>query len=191
MGTRTVPFTRELWIEHDDFRENPPPKYFRLAPGVEVRLRYGYVVKCVGVDHDKSSGEVVAVRCTFDPATRFGTPDGRKIKGTIHWVSADTALPAEVRLYEPLFLTPKPDEADDWRTQVNPASLEQLTRCYVEPSVAVAEPGAHFQFERIGYFCLDPDSVPGRPVFNRTVALRDTWAKIEAGSPAAKSSSKG
>ena len=191
MGTRTVPFTRELWIEQEDFRENPPPKYFRLAPGVEVRLRYGYVVKCVGVDHDKDNAEVIAVRCTYDPDTRFGTPDGRKIKGTIHWVSADTALPAEVRLYEPLFLTPKPDEADDWRTQVNPDSLERLAGCYVEPSLSAAEPGSHFQFERTGYFCMDPDSAPGRPVFNRTVALRDTWAKIEAVAPAAKSSSKG
>ena len=191
LGTRSVPFTRELWIEQDDFRANPPPKYFRLAPGVEVRLRYGYVVKCVSVDHDKDSGEVVAVRCTYDPATRLGTPDGRKIKGTIHWVSADTALPAEVRLYDPLFLTPKPDEAEDWRTQVNPDSLERLTGCYVEPSLAVAQPGSHFQFERTGYFCMDPDSAPGHPVFNRTVALRDTWAKIEANVPAAKSSSKG
>jgi glutaminyl-tRNA synthetase len=187
MGTRQVPFSRELWIEQDDFRESPPPKFFRLAPGTEVRLRYGYVVKCVGVEHDEHTGELVAVRCTLDPATRYGTPDGRKIKGTIHWLSAHSALPAEIRLYDPLFLTPKPDEAEDWHTQLNPNSLERLTQCYVEPSLASATPGSHFQFERTGYFCMDPDSAPGHPVFNRTVALRDTWAKIEANAPTSRS----
>jgi glutaminyl-tRNA synthetase len=191
MGTRQVPFSRELWIEQDDFRESPPPKYFRLAPGSEVRLRYGYVVKCVGVEHDERTGEVAAVRCTYDPATRFGTPDGRKIKGTIHWLSAHNALPAEIRLYEPLFLTPKPDDADDWRGQVNANSLERLAHSFVEPSLAAAEPGSHYQFERTGYFCMDPDSSPGHPVFNRTVALRDSWAKIEASAPASQSTYKG
>jgi glutaminyl-tRNA synthetase len=191
MGTRQVPFSRELWIEQDDFRESPPPKYFRLAPGSEVRLRYGYVVKCVGVEHDERTGEVAAVRCTYDPATRFGTPDGRKIKGTIHWLSAQSALPAEIRLYDPLFLMPKPDDADDWRGQVNANSLERLAHSFVEPSLAAAEPGSHYQFERTGYFCMDPDSSPGHPVFNRTVALRDSWAKIEASAPASQATYKG
>ena len=178
MGTRVVPFSRELWIEQDDFREDPPKKYFRLSPGVEVRLRYGYVVRCVGVERD-AAGAVTAVRCTYDPATRTGTPDGRKIKGTIHWVSAAHAVPAEVRLYDHLFLTPKPDEADDWKAHVNPQSLERLGGCFVEPSLAEAASGERFQFERTGYFAVDPDSTAGRPVFNRTVSLRDSWAKIE------------
>ncbi len=177
MGTRSVPFSRELWIEQDDFRENPPKKFFRLSPGVEVRLRYGYLVKCVGVEHD-ASGQVVAVRCTYDPATRGGNAD-RKVKGTIHWVSAQHALPAEVRLYEHLFLSPKPDEEEDWRAHVNPNSLERLTHCYVEPSLAGANVGDKFQFERTGYFCIDTDSSPSQLVFNRTVSLRDSWAKIE------------
>ncbi len=179
MGTRLVPFSRELWIEQDDFRENPPKKYFRLSPGAEVRLRYGYIIQCVGVERDERSGEVVTLRCTYDPATRSGTPDGRKVKGTIHWVSAPHALPAEVRLYDHLFLTPKPDEAEDWTSHINPNSLERLTTCYVEPSLAAARPGNHFQFERTGYFCVDPDSSPAHLTFNRTVSLRDSWAKIE------------
>jgi len=183
MGTRQVPFSRELWIDQDDFRENPPKKYFRLAPGAEVRLRYAYIVKCVGVVHDARTGEVVEVRCTYAPATRSGTPDGRKVKGTIHWVSAQHALPAEVHLYENLFLTPKPDADENWKAQVNPNSLGRLTTCCVEPALADAAPGNRYQFERTGYFCVDPDTSPGHLVFNRTVSLRDTWAKIEKKSP--------
>ncbi|MBI5878248.1 MAG: glutamine--tRNA ligase/YqeY domain fusion protein [Chloroflexi bacterium] len=178
-GTRMAPFTREIWIERDDFREDPPKKYFRLSPGVEVRLRYGYIIKCVGVDRDPQSGAITAVRCTYDPATRTGTPDGRKVKGTIHWVSAQHAIPAEVRLYEQLFAVPKPDEAEDWKSALNPNSLEVLSNCWVEPSLAGAAPGSHYQFERTGYFTADPDSSAGKLVFNRTVSLRDTWAKIE------------
>ena len=177
MGTRAVPFSRELWIDRDDFREEPPKKYFRLAPGAEVRLRYAYIVKCTGVVHN-DRGEVVEVRCTYDPATRGGSAD-RKVKGTIHWVSAPHALPAEVRLYDTLFLSPKPDEDEDWKARVNPSSLERLTDCYVEPALAVAAPGNRYQFERTGYFCVDPDTTPGHLVFNRTVSLRDTWGKIE------------
>jgi glutaminyl-tRNA synthetase len=179
MGTRKVPFSRELWIEQDDFRENPPKKYFRLSPGAEVRLRYAYVVKCTGVVKDDKTGEVIEVHCTYDPATLNSTPEGRKIKGTIHWVSAQHALPAEVRLYDHLFPSLKPDEAEDWKSQINPNSLERLTHSYVEPVLAETKPGSHYQFERVGYFCVDPDSVPGHPVFNRTVSLRDTWGKIE------------
>jgi glutaminyl-tRNA synthetase len=177
MGTRTVPFSRELWIDQDDFRENPPPKYFRLAPGAEVRLRYAYIVKCTGVVHN-DRGEVIEVRCTYDPATRGGSAD-RKVKGTIHWVSVQHALPAEVRLYDTLFLTPKPDEDEDWKARVNPRSLERLTTCYVEPALANAAPASRYQFERTGYFCVDPDTTPDHLVFNRTVSLRDTWGKIE------------
>ncbi len=179
MGTRKVPFSRELWIEQDDFRENPPKKYFRLAPGAEVRLRYAYVVKCTGVVKDERTGEVVEVRCTYDPATLNSTPEGRKIKGTIHWVSAQHARPAEVRLYDQLFLSAKPDEDENWKAQVNPNSFEQLSSCYVEPALANAAPGDRYQFERTGYFCMDTDSTPGHPIFNRTVSLRDTWAKIQ------------
>ena len=184
MGTRKVPFSREIWIDQDDFREDPPKKYFRLAPGAEVRLRYAYIVKCTGVVRDDRTGAVVEVRCTYDPASRgvqtnAPTPVGRRIKGTIHWVSAPHALPAEARLYDHLFLTPKPDEDENWKTHLNPESLERLTTCYVEPSLAAAAPGYRCQFERTGYFCLDPDSSPEHPVFNRTVSLRDTWAKIE------------
>ncbi|MBI4788498.1 MAG: glutamine--tRNA ligase/YqeY domain fusion protein [Chloroflexi bacterium] len=178
MGTRKVPFARELWIEQDDFREDPPNKYFRLSPGAEVRLRYAYIIKCVGVVHDERTGEVIAVRCTYDPATRGGTAD-RKVKGTIHWLSAQHAQTAEIRQYDQLFLSPKPDEDEDWQKHLNPNSLERLTACYIEPSLAAARPGAHYQFERTGYFCVDPDSTPERLVFNRTVTLRDTWAKIE------------
>lgn len=177
MGTRKVPFTRELWIEQDDFREDPPKKFFRLAPGQEVRLRYAYIVKCTSVVHNER-GEVVEVHCTYDPGTRGGSTD-RKVKGTIHWVSAQHARTAEVRLYDTLFQSPKPDEAEDWKTQINPHSLETLTACYVEPALAQAQLGAHIQFERTGYFCVDADSRPDRLVFNRTVTLRDTWAKIE------------
>jgi glutaminyl-tRNA synthetase len=182
-GTRRIPFTRELLIERDDFRESPPPKYFRLYPGNEVRLRYGYVVKCIGFDKDPVTGAVTAVRCTYDPATRGGdTPDRRRIKSTIQWVSAAHAIEAEVRLYDNLFLKADPDEVQtgqDWKANLNPGSEEQLTGCRLEPELAAAGPGARFQFERLGYFCADPDSRPGRPVFNRTVTLRDTWARIE------------
>ena len=178
MGTRKVPFARELWIDQDDFREDPPKKYFRLAPGAEVRLRYAYIVKCVDVVPNER-GEIVEVHCTYDPATRGGGAEGRKVKGTIHWVSAQHARPAEVRLYDTLFRSPKPDEAEDWKSQINPNSLERLTNCYVEPSLANAAPGNRYQFERIGYFCVDLDTKSGHLVFNRTVSLRDTWAKIE------------
>src|ERR1022692_2191038 len=179
-GSRKVQFSRTLYIEQDDFREVPPPKYFRLAPGREVRLRYGYFVTCAGVvknDH----GEVVEVHCTYDPATRGGNnpPDGRKVKATIHWVSAGHAVDAEVRIYETLFTVEDPNQTDDFAANLNPNSLEVLTNCKVEPSLANAAAGTRYQFERLGYFCADPDSAPGKPVFNRTVALKDTWARIE------------
>ena len=183
MGTRKVPFSREILIEQDDFREVPPKKYHRLAPGQEVRLRYAYLVRCTRVVKDPSTAEVVEVHCTYDPATRGGnTPDGRKVKGTIHWVSATEAVPAEVRLYDHLFTKPDPsDVADghDYRENLNPNSLERLTGCMVEPSLKSATPGSRFQFERLGYFSVDTDSTVERPVFNRTVSLVDTWAKIE------------
>jgi glutaminyl-tRNA synthetase len=176
-----VPFGRELWIEQDDFRDPAPPKYFRLTPGAEVRLRYAYVVTCTGVERD-AAGRVVAVRATHDPATRGGEA-GRKVKGTIHWVSAAHAVDAEVRLYDTLFSAARPDDTDDWKTALNPGSLETLTGCRVEPALADASPDVRFQFERTGYFVADRrDSRPGRPVFNRTVGLRDTWAKIEGAS---------
>ena len=177
MGTRQVPFAREIWIDQDDFRQDPPKKYYRLSPGAEVRLRYAYLIKCNSVVHNER-GEVIEVRCTYDPATRGGNAD-RKVKGTIHWVSAKHAVPAEVRLYDTLFLSPKPDESEDWKSQINPGSLETLKACYVEPALAQAAVGEHFQFERTGYFCVDLDSKPGALVFNRTVSLRDSWAKIE------------
>jgi len=182
MGTRKVPFSRVLYIEHDDFREDPPRKFFRLAPGREVRLRYGYFITCVDVVKDES-GELIEIRCTYDPATRGGNaPDGRKVKGTIHWVSAAHALTAEVRLYGHLFAEEDPGRilgGADLRESLNPDSLETLSSCRVEPSLALATPGAQYQFERLGYFCADPDSSQERPVFNRTVSLRDTWAKIQ------------
>jgi glutaminyl-tRNA synthetase len=182
MGTRKVPFSRELWIEQDDFREVAPKKYYRLTPGQEVRLRYAYLVRCTGVVKDPKTGEPAEVHCTYDPATRGGnTPDGRKVKGTIHWLSAAHAVPAEVRLYDHLFTKPNPDdvpEGQDYKVNLNPKSLERLS-AFVEPSLKGAAPGSRFQFERLGYFCVDPDSTPERPVFNRTVSLVDTWAKIE------------
>ena len=182
-GTRKVPFARVLYIERDDFREGPPKKFFRLAPGREVRLRYAYFVTCTDVVKDEATGEVTELHCTYDPATRGGdAPDGRKVKGTIHWVSAEHALPAEVRLYDHLFTRPDPGEVEeggDWKDNLNPNSLEVLTACRVEPSLAGAAAGSRCQFERIGYFCVDPDSTEGNLVFNRTVTLRDTWAKIE------------
>ncbi len=180
IGARRVPFSRILYIEQDDFRESPPPKYFRLAPGAEVRLRYAYIVKCTGVIKDPNTGEIVEVRCTYDPATVGGDAKGRKVKGTIHWVSAAHAAEAEVRLYGHLFVKPRPDEEEDWKACLNPDSLLVLTGCKLEPSLKGAAPGSRYQFERQGYFCADSkDSRPGHLVFNRTVGLRDTWAKIE------------
>ncbi|MBW1731269.1 MAG: glutamine--tRNA ligase/YqeY domain fusion protein [Deltaproteobacteria bacterium] len=184
MGTRKVPFSRVLYIERDDFREDPPKKFFRLAPGREVRLRYAYFITCVDVIKDENTGEVVELRCTYDPATRGGdAPDGRKVRGTLHWVSAAHALPVEVRLYDHLFLKPNPTDVKEGKTfkdYLNPESLVVLNPCYVEPSLAEAKPGDIFQFERVGYFCVDPvDSRPSAPVFNRTATLRDTWAKIQ------------
>ena len=182
MGTRKVPFSHELYIEREDFMEDPPKKFFRLAPGREVRLRYGYLITCVGVVRDEGTGEVVELRCTYDPETCGGhAPDGRKVRGTIHWVSAPHSLEAEVRLYGHLFTTERPEEGDaDFRSYLNPRSLETLTGCRVEPSLAGAEPGSRYQFERQGYFCVDEiDSKAGALVFNQTVSLRDPWAKIE------------
>ncbi len=177
-GTRQVPFGRELWIERDDCREVPPPKYYRLSPGREVRLRWAYVVRCTGVVKDERTGEVLEVRCTYDPASRGGaTGDGRKVKATIHWVSAAHAVDAEVRLYDRLFTVEDPG-GDDWLAHLNPASLERLSGCKLEPGLRYAPPGQAIQFERLGYFCADPDGTPDAPVFNRTVTLRDTWAKI-------------
>jgi glutaminyl-tRNA synthetase len=182
-GTRKLPFARVLYIEKDDFLENPPKKFYRLAPGREVRLRYGYYITCVKVVKDPQTGAVVELHCTYDPQTRGGSsPDGRKVQGTIHWVSAAHALRAEVRLYDHLFLKPDPDdipEGSDFKVNLNPKSLETLPSCWLEPSLANAPPGRRYQFERLGYFCVDADSAPGALVFNRTVTLRDSWAKIE------------
>jgi glutaminyl-tRNA synthetase len=181
-GTRAVPFSRELYIEQDDFREEPPKKFFRLSPGREVRLRGGYFIKCAHVVKD-ASGAIIEVHCTYDPETRSGNaPDGRKVKATIHWVSAIHAVDAEVRLYENLFSKEDPnavEEGKDFLSNLNPNSLEVLVDCKLEPSLATATAGDRFQFERLGYFCVDPDTTSERLVFNRTVALRDTWAKIE------------
>ncbi len=181
-GTRKTPFSRVLYIEQDDFRENPPPKYYRLAPGREVRLRYAYFIKCVGVVKDEQ-GQVVELRCTYDPATRGGdAPDGRKVKATLHWVSAAHAVEVEVRLYDRLFAVESPEntpEGQSFLANLNSNSLEVLPTCYVEPSVKGAAPGSRYQFERNGYFCVDPDSPAKQLVFNRTVTLKDTWAKIE------------
>jgi glutaminyl-tRNA synthetase len=183
-GARQVPFARTIYVERDDFMEEPPRKFYRLAPGREVRLRYGYFIRCVEVERD-DSGQVVALRCTYDPETRGGSaPDGRKVRATLHWVAADAALDAEVRLYDHLFTTPNPDDVPkggDWRDSLNPNSLETLTGCKVEPSLGDAAPGQRFQFERQGYFCADPDSTADHLVFNRTVALRDSWARAQKG----------
>jgi glutaminyl-tRNA synthetase len=184
MGTRKVPFSRVLYIERDDFREDPPKKFYRLGPGREVRLRYAYFVKCVGMVKDPATGEVVEIHCTYDPATRGGdAPDGRKVKATLHWVSAPHAVEAEVRLYDRLFLKETPgDEKEgvDFKAHLNPESLVVLRSCRLEPSLARALPESRYQFERLGYFCVDPvDSGEGKLVFNQTVPLRDTWAKIE------------
>jgi glutaminyl-tRNA synthetase len=182
-GTRKVPFSRVLYIERDDFREDPPKKFFRLAPGREVRLRYAYFITCVDVLKDEQSGDVVELHCTYDPATRGGnSPDGRKVKSTLHWVSAEHALEAEVRLYDQLFIKEDPTDAGDradFKAYLNPNSLEILSSCRVEPSLAGATTGSRYQFERQGYFCIDPDSSAGKIVFNQTVPLRDTWSKIE------------
>jgi glutaminyl-tRNA synthetase len=182
-GTRKVPFSRVLYIEQDDFREDPPKQFFRLSPGREVRLRGGYFIKCNSVVKDEKTGGVVEVHCTYDPATHSGNaPDGRKVKGTIHWVSAEHTLDAELRLYENLFTKEDPNlvpEGQEFTANLNPGSLEVLTGAKLEPSLAGAKPGDRYQFERLGYFCVDPDSKPGALVFNRTVPLRDTWAKIE------------
>ena len=181
-GTRKVPFSRVLYVERDDFREDPPGKFYRLAPGREVRLRYAYFITCTDVIRDEESGEVVELRCAYDPATRGGdAPDGRKVKATLHWLSADHSLPAEVRLYDRLLLDEPAggDEQDDFTAGLNPDSLEVLTSCRVEPGLAGAEPGSRYQFERQGYFCVDPDSSEGALVFNRTVSLRDKWARMQ------------
>jgi glutaminyl-tRNA synthetase len=183
MGTRKVPFSRVLYVEREDFREEAPKKWFRLAPGREVRLRYADFITCVDGVKDPESGEVVELRCTYDPASRGGnSPDGRKVRGTLHWVSAAHAVQAEARLYDRLFLAENPEgtgDGSDFISTLNPRSLETLDACRVEPGLAQAKPGDRVQFERQGYFCVDPDSAPDHPVFNRTVALRDSWAKIE------------
>jgi glutaminyl-tRNA synthetase len=181
-GTRKVPLSRVLYIEHDDFREDPPKKFFRLAPGREVRLRNAYLIACREVVKDPATGEIVELRCTYDPATRGGdAPDGRKVKATLHWVSAAHAVDGEVRLYDRLFSVadPSADDDGDWKKFLNPDSLQVLTACKLEPSLATPA-ATRYQFERLGYFALDPDAKPGAPVFNRTVTLKDTWAKIEA-----------
>ncbi len=180
-GTRKVPFSREIWIERDDFMENPPKKFFRLSPGKEVRLRYAYFVTCKDVVKD-AAGNIIELRCTYDPATRGGNtpPDGRKVQATLHWVSAARAVEAEVRLYDHLFAKPDPDAAN-FATDLNSSSLERVVDAKLEPALAADNSNAPVQFERLGYFCRDTDSQPGRPVFNRTVGLRDTWAKVAAG----------
>jgi glutaminyl-tRNA synthetase len=181
-GSRKVPFSRVLYIEQDDFREVPPKGYFRLSPGKEVRLRYGYFVTAQSVTKNEE-GEVVEVHATYDPATRGGNaPDGRRVKSTIHWVSAAHAIDAEVRLYDNLFSNPDPNdvpEGRDFTANLNPNSLEIIASAKLEPSLKSAKPGDRFQFERLGYFCVDPDTTPEKLVFNRTVALKDTWAKVE------------
>jgi glutaminyl-tRNA synthetase len=179
-GSRMIPFSRELWIDRNDFMEDPPKKFFRLAPGREVRLRYGYFITCQEVVKD-DSGQILELRCTYDPATRGGdSPDGRKVQGTIHWVSARHALPCEVRLYDRLFNTPDPDADGDFIAALNPDSLKVVSGAVIEPSVAADPPMSRYQFERSGYFITDTDSTPERLVFNRTVTLRDSWAKIAA-----------
>ena len=179
MGKRKVPFSKILYIERDDFREYPPKKYFRLSPGNEVRLRYAYIIRCTGVLKDETSGEVKEIRCTYDPDSKSGTPSSeRRVKGTIHWLSAAHAVDAEARLYDRLFTVEDPG-GENWKEFINPHSLELLPRCKIEPGLARASHQDRFQFERLGYFCVDDDSRPGAPVFNRAVTLRDTWAKIE------------
>jgi glutaminyl-tRNA synthetase len=183
-GSRRVPFSKVIYIEEDDFREDPPKKYFRLSPGSEVRLRYAYFITCTGINKDPATGNVIELHCTYDPATRGGSsPDGRQVKATIHWVSAAHALTTEVRLYDRLFTKENPDAAEEGKSfldHINPASLQILPECKVEPSLVAVKPGGVVQFERQGYFCADmKHSKPGTPVFNRTVTLRDSWARIE------------
>ncbi|MBM2829623.1 MAG: glnS [Gammaproteobacteria bacterium] len=181
MGSRRVPFSRVIYIEQDDFMENPPKKFFRLSPGAEVRLRYAYFIKCEEVIKDKQTGAVIELRCSYDPQTKGGNaPDGRKVKGTLHWVSADHAFKSEVRLFDRLFTVPVPDGEGDWKSVINPGSVEVLKDACLEPGLAGAKPEERFQFERLGYFCADhKDSTQGKPVFNRTVTLRDSWAKVD------------
>lgn len=180
MGSRKVPFSRVIYIEQDDFREDPPRKFFRLAPGREVRLKHAYIIKCERVVKDEQTGEVVELHCTYDPQTRSGsTSDVRKVKGTLHWVSAVHAVEAKVRLYDHLFVKENPEEDSDFRNNINPHSLETLNSCLVEPGLADAAPGDRYQFLRQGYFCVDSDSRDGKLVFNRVVSLKDTWAKIQ------------
>jgi glutaminyl-tRNA synthetase len=189
-GTRDVPFSGTLYIEQEDFMENPPKKFFRLSPGTEVRLRYGYFVKCTGVTKDPATGQVTELKCTYDPATKGGdAPDGRKVKATLHWVSAQHAVPAEVRLFDRLFKVPEPDRAPkerkddktfDYKENLNPDSLQVVAKAMLEPSLGTAKAGDRFQFERLGYFCVDKESAPGALVFNRTVTLKDTWAREQA-----------
>jgi glutaminyl-tRNA synthetase len=182
-GTRKVPFSRVLYIERDDFREDPPRKFFRLGPGREVRLKHAYFIRCERVVKDENTGEITELHCTYDPATRGGeAPDGRKVKGTLHWVSAAHAVDAEVRLFEHLLTIATVDEMEegkDFRSYINPSSIEKLTGCKVEPGLAGSAPGTSYQFLRHGYFCVDRDSTEDRLVFNRSVSLRDSWSKIE------------
>jgi glutaminyl-tRNA synthetase len=175
-----VPFSRELWIEREDFMEEPPKKFFRLAPGREVRLRYGYLITCTSVVKD-AAGEITELRCRYDPATRGGNaPDGRRVKATLHWVSAPHAMDAEVRLYDSLFTTATPGAGGNFLDDINPGSLTVLPGCRLEPALRDAKAGEAVQFERLGYFCTDPDGTPSAPVFNRTIGLRDTWAKVQS-----------
>ena len=177
-GKRQIPFSKYLYIEQDDFRESPPPKYYRLFPGNEVRLRYAYLITCTSVRYDSETGSIAEIHCMYDPETRGGDPpDGRKIKSTIHWVSAPHSKNVEIRLYDQLFTVENPDLGEDVNSIINPHSLEILNSCYVEPSLLTATVGERFQFERNGYFCVDPDSDQNTLVFNRTVTLRDSWAK--------------
>jgi len=178
-GKRQIPFSKYLYIEQDDFRESPPPKYYRLFPGNEVRLRYAYLITCTSVVYDSETGNIAEIHCLYDPETRGGDPpDGRKIKSTIHWVSAPQSKKVEIRLYDQLFTVENPDLGEDVNSIINPHSLEILNTCYVEPSLLTAQVGERFQFERNGYFCVDPDSDQNTLVFNRTVTLRDSWAKL-------------
>jgi len=182
MGARKMPFSKTIYIEQDDFKEIPPKKYFRLSPGQEVRLKHAYIIKCVSLNKD-AVGNIIELHCTYDPATKSGeTADGRKVKGTLHWVSAGHAINAEVRLYDHLFTKPDPDdvpEGSDFTSFINPNSLEDIKDCKLEPGLAAVKPGERMQFLRHGYFCVDPDSKPGALIFNRTVSLKDAWAKIE------------
>jgi len=183
MGTRKIPFAREIYIEQEDFREDPPKKFFRLSPGAEVRLKHAYIIKCEKVIKDQATGEIIEIHCTYDPSTRSGeAPDGRKVKGTLHWVSANQAIDAEIRLYDHLFTREDPNDVEpgrDWKDYINPNSITIFKTCKLEPGLANSKPGDRFQFLRQGYFCVDPDSAAGKLVFNRTTGLRDTWAKIE------------